>query len=178
MKRLLLLVLALFVLAATAGAGTFADLQDAEESLGNSFAAGTLDLKLGSGPEWTDGLDEPLVVEDVRPGDVSPAPLVIGVKNTGTIGGRLSACVTNVVSEEGCNPGWETGDTGEPGELDRYLQLTVSFGGQKTVTCGLGELGPGEEGTVFISWHVPEAAGNEIIGDRVRFNVEFILEQS
>lgn len=139
------------------------------------------------GPKWTDGLNEPLVVEDVKPGDASPAPLLIGVKNTGTIGGRLLACVTHVVSEEDYSPGWETGDTGEPGELGQYLQLTVSFGGQNTVTCGLGELadpvllgelGPGEENTVRVSWHVPEAAGNEIIGDRVRFNIEFILEQS
>lgn len=139
------------------------------------------------GPEWTDDLNEPLVVEDVKPGDASLAPVVIGVKNTGTLGGRLTACVTNVVSEEVYDPGWETGDTDEPGELDRYLQLELSFGGSTVVSCTLdqmtdpvvlGELGPGEENTVHISWHVSEAAGNEIIGDRVRFNVEFILEQS
>ena len=139
------------------------------------------------GPEWTDGLNEPLVVEDVRPGDASSAPLVIGVKNTGTIGGRLLTSVTHVVSEEAYSPGWETGDTGEPGELGQYLQLTVSFGGQNTVTCGLGELadpvllgelGPGEENTVSVSWFVPKSTGSEVYNDRVRFNVEFILEQS
>lgn len=353
MKRFLLLVLSLFVLAVTAGVGTFAYLQDAEESLGNSFAAGTLDLKLCSGPgpaaetvnlhpdrgcdssksancilpdtglshmaasdsrryetggwpgvygeeylelgfpdipdgvavdgavlkfewqrrppveaarlqiyvgdeqrgtydlplpeepntdelvsldlrngygidtpeevnglkicfqahcgghpggntahdlveiavrytppggpEWTDGLNEPLVVEDVKPGDASPAPLLIGVKNTGTLGGRLSACVTNVVSEEGYNPGWETGDTGEPGELDRYLELTVSLGGGTSVTCTLndltsaftlGSLNPGEGKNAHISWRLPEGTGNEIQGDRVSFTIEFFLEQA
>jgi predicted ribosomally synthesized peptide with SipW-like signal peptide len=139
------------------------------------------------GPAWTDGgLTETLVVENIKPGDASGAPVAVGVKNAGSLGGTLKLRATDILDEEGDNPASETGDTDEPGELSRYLRLAASLGAlppasgtldDLTAPVVLGTLEPGAEDEVNISWFLPPETGNDVQGDRVRFTIEFILEQ-
>ena len=56
MKKLLLSMLATFLVIGLVGAGTFAWFQDTETSTGNTFTAGTMDLRLHDGTTWVDGL--------------------------------------------------------------------------------------------------------------------------
>jgi predicted ribosomally synthesized peptide with SipW-like signal peptide len=122
MKKLALLVLALLVVAGMAGAGTFAYFSDTEASTGNTFTAGTLDLKV-------DDRDNPNVVSvtlsDMKPGDGTVYYKWV-LKNTGTLPGRVSVTFSPITnddnglteSESACDT---TGGAGE-GELGQYLK--------------------------------------------------------
>jgi len=54
MKKLLLSILAIFLVIGLVGAGTLAWFQDTETSTGNTFTAGTMDLKIWTGSTWGD----------------------------------------------------------------------------------------------------------------------------
>ena len=69
MKKLLLSILAIFLVIGLVGAGTFAWFQDTETSTGNTFTAGTMDLKM-EGPEgnWVDGVTQTWTMSNMVPG--------------------------------------------------------------------------------------------------------------
>jgi len=94
------------------GAGAFAYFSDTETSTGNSFTAGTLDLKV-------DGQDD-LNVAHVTVSDIKPADGNIGigsynwtVKNTGSLPGLLWFEISPIVNQEN---GLEEPEVGAPGE--------------------------------------------------------------
>lgn len=70
-KKLLLLTLALLLVAGMAGAGTFAYFSDTETSTGNTFPAGTMDLKVNDGSPnvWSDGVTATWTLSNMLPGD-------------------------------------------------------------------------------------------------------------
>lgn len=65
-KKLLLLTLALLLIAGMAGAGTFAYFTDTETSTGNTFTAGTMDLR--------DPADAVITITNAEPGATYPDP--------------------------------------------------------------------------------------------------------
>jgi spore coat-associated protein N len=83
MKRILTLTVASFVLLAMVGVGTWAYFSDTEQSTGNTFTAGTLNLKLANGAgSYTDGVSASLSGSILMPADVV-GPATIHLKNTG-----------------------------------------------------------------------------------------------
>ncbi|MEW6769866.1 MAG: TasA family protein [Bacillota bacterium] len=84
-KKLLLLTLALLLVAGMAGAGTFAYFTDTETSTGNTFTAGTLDLKIkDGGSNWNDGIVAEWSMSNMIPG-VTTAYGSIDLKEVGSL---------------------------------------------------------------------------------------------
>lgn len=134
MKKLVLLVLALLMVAGMAGAGTFAYFSDTEASTGNTFTAGTLDLKVGD-------VDDPNVVHvtlsDMKPGDDTGYYKWV-LKNTGTLPGRVSVTFSPITNDDNglTEPESACDTTGGPGEgeLGQYLKPGVDLRGVPGVT--------------------------------------------
>jgi predicted ribosomally synthesized peptide with SipW-like signal peptide len=123
MRRILLSLLAILAVGAIATKATVAYFSDAETSTGNTFSAGSLDLKI-------DGGDTNVVkftVANMRPGSQNIGTWKL--KNAGTIAGFIDLENIAVTSyENGClDP--EVGDTtcGNPGKGDGELQNVVSL---------------------------------------------------
>lgn len=67
-----------------AGAGSFAYFSDIETSSGNTFTAGTFDLKIKDGNEWwTDGIGTEWAISDMKPGKTVYGS--VDLSNFGTI---------------------------------------------------------------------------------------------
>ncbi len=191
-KKILASIVVIGLLGFALGWGTYSLFSDTETSSGNTFTAGTLDLKV-------DGKDDPNVVKyfdvgNVKPGDSGSQ--VIALSNTGTLDGTAKIHIKDVTNTEGANPEPET-DTTEPGDLGTVLLITIQYdanndgdyddAGETIVTSTpinslnsltnvLGLLGAGASRNLKISWTV--SGGNEIMGDIVTFKIEFSLEQA
>ncbi len=189
-KKILASIFVIGVLAFAMGWGTYSWFSDTETSSGNTFTAGTIDLKV-------DGKDDPLGayfnIGNVKPGDSGSK--TIALKNDGTIGGTAKIHIKNVANTEGTNPEPET-DTAEPGDLGKYLVLKIWYDAEgdgfeaddlivtdevndlNSVSTTLGSLGAGLTRNVKIDWELPSGVGNDIMGDIVTFDIEFSLVQA
>jgi predicted ribosomally synthesized peptide with SipW-like signal peptide len=96
MKKIILSLSTIAVVATIAVGGTIAYFSDTETSTGNTFTAGTLDLKV-------DGNDDPNLVpytiSDLVPGQYHQAGTVT-LRNDGSIPGRVSVKLQNPWSDE------------------------------------------------------------------------------
>ena len=180
-KKILVSMMVIGLVAAFAGAGLYAYFSDTETSTGNTFQAGTLDLKV-------DGNDDPNVpvyfnVSNVKPGDSGSVDIVLS--NVGSIDGVAYLNFTNVIDDPGETP--EPEPTPDNGELSENLYIKIFVDGEEVAEGYLSELagtaiwlGTIEAGgslTVTIEWSIPEDVGNEIMGDIVTFNIVFGLKQ-
>ena len=205
-KGILMSILMIGVVAMAAGAGTFAHFSDTETSTGNTFTAGTLDLKVNGSD--TDTLT--LSVSDIKPGMSGSNHVVL--KNAGSIAGELDVEVDATES---------TGDYPEPEQVDDpdgddalldeeanfYLGLDPddfslsddednngnivdddevflidSEGGTPTIASdqikdAAATLDPSGTINFIIEYNVPDTVNNCIQGDGVNFDVTFTLEQ-
>jgi spore coat-associated protein N len=192
-KKILVSVFFIGLLALGVGWGTYALFSDTETSSDNTFTAGTLDLKV-------DGQDDTSLPIYFDFGNVQPSDSgskVIALSNTGTLDGTAKIHIKDVTNTEGTNPEPET-DITEPGDLGAALLITIQYDANgdsnydagetivtdasidslNSVTNVLGLLGAGASRNLKLSWNVDGAAGNDIMGDVVTFNIEFILEQA
>lgn len=178
MKRTLTLSLLLLTVAsALIGLGTYAAFNDTETSSGNSFAAGTMDLKVNGG-------DNPaaiITVADTFPGDSGSA--MVTLDNDGSIDGSMVDIATNNVTSTG-GAGCEYCD----GNADLQNAITINIytaGDPNPIYTGpisgasavLGPLAAHSGTTCTITWEVAGASGNEIQGDSVSFDLVFSLVQ-
>jgi len=199
MRKILIALLGVLLVAALAGAGTFAYFSDTETSTGNTFTAGTLDLKV-------DDKDHPNVfavnIEPMKPGDTDGNTW--NVTNSGSIPGDLKLTVSSITDAENSNPESET-NTEDPGDLSGALMVilyvdadnsnsfttgdTELYGngsGGKALLSGMpGNYDPGDPGTkggnpvrIRLDWELPASTGNEVQGDKASFNIEFRLNQA
>jgi len=192
-KRILASIFVISMLAFSLGYGTMSLFNDTETSKGNTFTAGTLDLKV-------DGKDDLKVAKYFEVVDVKPGAsgfVVIALRNVGSIPGTADIHIKEVTNTEGANPEPET-NTAEPGDLGGVLLITIQYdangngdygdAGETIVTDAinslncvskdLGPLGAGDSRNLKISWEVPSGVGNDIMGDIVTFNIEFSLKQA
>lgn len=178
-KKTLLSVLIVGVVATVAGAGTWAAFSDTETSSGNTFTAGTLDLKL-NGLDGITGFS----IADVAPNDQGTAGTV-NVKNDGTIPGNLIVSSANIVeTENGMNDAEQAVDFTADGELGSAITISIYDGAnllyQGSVAglsgADLGSLAGAEEKTLTINYAVSDA-GNEIQSDILAFDLVFTLNQ-
>jgi len=174
------------------GAGTVTYFSDTETSGGNSFTAGTLDLKVDGND---DSISAYFTVSNVKPGD--SGYVEISLSNTGTISGTADIHIKNVMNDPGDTP--EPEPTSDDGELGANLLITILYDangdgdyddtGETIVSdtplddldCTSYDLGPlpaGASRNLKISWSIPSGTGNEIMDDGVSFDIEFSLEQA
>lgn len=84
MRRALLSVMAIGIVVMLAGAGALAYFSDTESSTGNTFTAGTMDLKIKDGDQdWSDGIGAEWTMTDMKPGDSDYGS--VDLKNAGSI---------------------------------------------------------------------------------------------
>ena len=207
-KQILISLLIIGLVGGFMGAGSFSALNDTETSEGNTFTAGTLDLKVDD--EDNPGLTH-FEIENMAPGDTENHYWIL--KNTGTICGQPSVEFANIVNyENGQNePEAEVdttdGDPGEgDGELGGFLYTLMkwrqddgpwheilmvpnghTFINHLTGPYGLGEnsgdpipeLCENEEVEILIRlWWHPRSDDNEAQSDSVEFDVIFHLDQA
>jgi spore coat-associated protein N len=111
------------MLAGLAGGGTWAIFSDTEISTGNTLAAGTLNLKVGSADPCT----ESIAVSNIKPTDTGHAASW-AIRNTGTISGSFSLSFSAIDNQENGRSEVETacGDTSDgAGELGGKLTIAV-----------------------------------------------------
>jgi len=107
--------------------------------------------------------------------------------------------ISDIISGEGATPESETGDKSSsgPGELDNYLEFTVSSTPSGRLSTGLSlpgtintfpksaaasdiiisPLDAGEEVTLTWDWELPCETGNEAQGDTLHFTINYLLEE-
>ena len=195
------------VVAMAVGMGTYAYFSDTETSTGNTFTAGTLDLKV-------DGMDDPNVetyftITNVKPGDSGSQ--TIQLKNVGTVPepngppwtSKVFITISKTLDDDvSCPEPEEEVDTscgcGENGELDDYLDIRVRDYYDPSCSDNLrfdethnlsvwdsmgktflnDDMPAGDVNCVVIDWSVDSGVGNIIQSDSVGFNITFTLEQT
>jgi len=90
MRKILILLLAVGVVACMVGAGSFALFNDVESSIGNTFTAGSLDMQLSNTPgtPGTPGSSESVTQTWVSPSNWAPGETcgaTLHFNNTGTV---------------------------------------------------------------------------------------------
>lgn len=193
MRKILTSIMVIGIVATMLGAGTFAIFSDTETSTGNTFTAGTLDLKVDYGK------DDPNVVsytfENMKPGDKEE--VTFHLKNVGTIEDVKAKMHLDVTQnlENGCNEPEELVDTtcGDPGdgegELCGVLLTAIYFNGGLVTQRYLADLDAmGEfslppwqsdwyQNEVRLKFSIDSGVGNIIQGDSCTVDITFGLEQ-
>lgn len=184
MKRILFSLMTIVAVLCVVGAGSLAYFSDTETSGGNTFTAGTLDLKV-------DELDDPLPIKftlgPLVPGDFGT--ITYELNNTGNIGGYLDLENVIVTNDGGdfTEPEEEV-DPSNAGNLGAALQVTVTIDTTTVYTGSLDGFAGSHDcnillagaGTIdaVIDWELPgEEAGNEIQGDIAGLSITFELQQ-
>ena len=126
-NKLLMLTFALLLVAGMAGAGTFALFTDTETATGNTFTAGTLDLKIKEGLSWegdfTDGVTATWTLSNMQPGDETPAKYV-SFRNFGSVAADHLRITCDYEIDEGTAVESETNPANTRDELADEMILT------------------------------------------------------
>lgn len=200
MKKILLSLLTIALVSVVAVGATRAYFSDTETSVGNTIAAGTLDLKVG-------GQDDPIVAHITQTNIKPAAPWTtqrgqgFTLKNVGSVPGTVTATVKNLVDyENSCNePETNAGDVtcgATEGELSGLLvhtqwllnqapwgSIAPGFASLQAaaglpVTGASFHLDPGESKDVYFQLYWDTSTTDNLAqGDGVAYDVEFVLNQ-
>ncbi len=124
-KKLLISIFIVAVIGLFLGAGVYSLFQDIETTTGNTFAAGTLDLQVGSANPTTEQINIPAL----KPNDSGTAASW-QMQNLGTVPGDLNISVSTITNNENTRFALETaaGDTtGGAAEGELGANLNVAF---------------------------------------------------
>jgi len=201
-KRFLVSLSVIGVVAAIAIGGTIAYFNDIETSAGNTFTAGTLNLKVGD----EDPTSWSYYAEDIKPGDEDKE--FVTIQNTGTTDGYLHITFANLVNDEmGCtepegdvdltcdNPGANQGELAKNLDILIYIDENsdedFDLGGDTLVYQGKargilqGDLfnyslptGTLKKDEFVLERKLDSSVGNEIQTDSVQFDIVFELTQN
>jgi len=168
--------------AVVAGVGSFALWSDSEVAQGNQIVAGKLDLLLSK---------TQTSINNVYPG--ATGTVASGtLKNNGSINGNLTMKVpaSSIQGSENGLAEPEQGDDAENGELCPFIQLSVKVTrGEDTTTyttpnfltntdgINLDKLVAGETIGYEVMYEVSKDAQNNIMTDKCRFDIDFMLSQ-
>lgn len=186
-RKILIALLGVLLVAALAGAGTFAYFSDTETSTGNSFTAGTLNLRysLDGGTTWADGTNASFTLANLKPGDSGTQTFTLN--NNGSLPGTLAVSAVSVANAPGATP--ESEPTPDNGELGANTVVTVTYNDGTTTyplyngslnnltALNLGTLAAGGTDNLIINWEIPGTVGNEIQGDTATVGLTFTLNQ-
>ena len=191
MKKILISLMSIALVIGLVGVGVFAYFSDTEDSTGNTFTAGTLDLNVGG---ENPNLSPDFTLGSLAPGD--SGTITYTLNNAGSIDGYLDLQGIGVVNTEGTNPESETGDIAELGELSDNIYVTVTLGTSELYTgllSGIASdynanvaLAAGGTTTLTIAWVVDkdnvtplgEDVGNDIQGDVATVGLTIELAQT
>jgi len=124
-KRFLLSMLAIFLVIGLAGSGAFAWFSDTETSTGNTFIAGTFDLKVS---DWDQGLGDGVsytwTMSDMQPGITTVGPFDVVLQNSGSIAANhveisFSHSINDLPDVES-----DTNKSSTPEEMARWIEIT------------------------------------------------------
>jgi predicted ribosomally synthesized peptide with SipW-like signal peptide len=192
MKRILLSLMTIAIIAAMLAGGAVAHFSDMETSTGNTFSAASIDLTLdGQNGTAVTHFDN---ITDVVPGASGWADM--DIVNVGTTEALAHIEVIVTVDAENTLERPEEGlnDTAPNGELDENLWFDIRAdlpGGDEFeleiaqgyvaniqgIPHSIGTLGPAEGIRVGISWSIPYDVGDIIQSDSCEFDLRFSLEQ-
>jgi len=203
MKKILGLTVVALMVMGLVGGGTWAYFSDVESSVGNTLAAGTLDLEVDSENPWT---SVPISVIDIAPGD-SAGSTNITCKNVGNLVGDLYLKITNVtdgggtlaypVGSEVCSS--EPEYVAENGlvswaaidNVSANLTVSCDAGGSPVATIDTvkldsvpstwtlikDDLGAGANISLDLDFTLEALASNEFQGDNCTFDIELYMQQ-
>jgi spore coat-associated protein N len=133
-KRILSLTIASFIILAMVGVGTWAYFSDTEQSTGNVFTAGTLNLKLSDANETDqNGVTASFTSSNFNPG-ASVGPSTVTLKNTGNVTAnhvdiKFTTSVTDYVSYDASDLGSNIAD------MSTVMKVTaLSYAGTDLLT--------------------------------------------
>lgn len=187
-KKIAMLLIGATLAVALVGGGVYAYFSDTESSTGNSFTAGTLDLRLN------DNVAKSISFSNVKPGDSGVDNFKLN--NVGNVNGHLYASVQNIVNGPGTTP--EPEPTPDNGELATSMHVviwndldgdnvqdageSVAYNGLLSgaaINIDMGALAAAGQTYLGFAWDIPYATvGNEIMGDVVTFDIVFTLNQA
>lgn len=126
MKKILMSILVIGIVATMFGAGTFAYFTDVEKSTGNTMSAGTLDIEIGDNNEGYS--NNPVTASFNSPANLAPGETFetgpVYLKNVGTMDiGFIWARFCNLVHDEGINTDAELSDTPARCDISKYIKL-------------------------------------------------------
>ena len=197
MKKTIISLSIIAVMATMVVGATSSYFSDLETSSGNTFTAGTLDLKVGgSDPtQWS------ISVGDIKPGDSGTATTTIC--NIGSIDGYLHITFANLVNDEnGCvDPEFtdEPGCGDSIGELAKNLDLLVYLDEDTDDAFDLGTdtlvyqgtargilqgdifnyfLASSDSKDFRVEWDLPASTNNEAQSDKAGFDIIFEITQN
>lgn len=181
MKKIILSVAIIALIATGAVFATRAYFSDTATITGNTFTSGTLDLKIDSnlspsGQTWSNGFVSPVSFDNLYPGIVKHFD--IDIKNEGSIDGVATIDLNKTAGSDALagvikfkvyykletDSAWV--DTGLNGTVDQYVK-----------SYDLGALPTDKVANVRVEWSVPTSAGNEIQGKSIVINGVFGLNQ-
>ena len=203
-KEILLSLIIISTVAALVSGVTFAFFRDTETSSGNTFTAGTLDLKIKDGDQsWSDGITTAeWEMTDMKPGD-GPEYGSICFKNVGSIeADHLEITCDYTIDENDCLE-QETNCANSPDDMAYYMEITemTYYYDGNSIDClplisdtngngykdlqdlkvsGVDNLPPpndvgDEKVDIYIKFR--EEAGNDFQGDTFKLTMIFTLNQ-
>lgn len=192
-KRAAIAVIVLAMVAVFSSGVIFALFDDTETSSGNTFTAGTLDLKVNT----VDNPTSTFTVSNVYPG--AKDSVSVTLTNSGTITGTLTASIIAVTNAPGDTPEPEEAlGTEDLGELGANMVLTIwvdtdgdnvqdagedelyndVLNDAASVSLTVGTLVGGASEHLGIMYSVPSSVGNVIQGDECTFSIQYVLTQA
>ena len=189
MKKILGLTVAAILVIGLVGGGTWAYFSDTEESTGNAFSAGTLDLGLANtdGTDPTGSVTTTFGASDLEPGSTAGTG-TLWVNNEGTINMSHVYVLFSVTSYDENTPATIDNydlNTGTDNLTNMIIATDVKWGGvdvtaledksiEQLITLGamdLGSLNANEELDLYIEWTFDSTATNGCQGDSVDLTV-------
>ena len=135
----------------------------------------------------------PWVISNIKPGDSGNKTVTLS--NVGSGDGFVTIWLSDIISSEGLNPEAETGNTDEPGEVDKHLQLNLTAEGlsihldlpakinkmpHSATAANTIEIIPLKKGAnveLFWEWELPWDTSNEAQGDSISFTINYLLRE-
>ena len=184
-KKIIISLSVIGAIAAIAIGGTMAYFSDTENSNGNTFTAGTLNLTVD---DQNNPLPVKFALSNLKPTD--SGNISYNIDNVGSIDGYLNLQNITVANTEGTDPESET-NTAEPGELGSHINVSVKIGATEIYNGSLDgfasfvtknniTLADGASTTVTIDWvwNLLSASDNDAQGDVATVGIEFSLSQN
>ncbi len=201
MKKILISVMTVAVVAGLIGAGAFAYFNDTETSTGNTFSAGTIDISVNGQNPWTETFTSKLT--NLKP--CQKVWITTIVKNEGNNTLELwkhievVKCTGGIsvypVSAPVCSSEPEYVEGGGPSyvekcDIDTVIDYSLTVGGVEIIKQGektlkdvhckwykIATLLPGASVTVEQDYHMKADTTNWAQGDTCEFNITYYAEQ-
>ncbi|HEX7456683.1 MAG TPA: TasA family protein [Candidatus Nanoarchaeia archaeon] len=192
MKRILVSMLTIAIVAVVGFAVTRAYFSDTETSSGNTITAGTIDISVDDNNPWTGNF----AISDMKPSNVEYKTFTI--TNVGSNPARIWKHIKDVDTEENGvtepEQDWYTTYNGgvPKNDIDTVIEYDMTVGETTVIDPDdgitlddiesayvyLGTLNPGQPMTVTQSYHMRADTGNWAQSDKLTFSIEIYAEQT